>query len=72
MLRIWTTPPLFVTLSKAGSTALSIETHGKTPAASNFRAWREPKRKAGMSYTFALPFFPFRQLLKTFLSLQKG
>ena len=45
-LRRSTTQPLFVTLSKAGSTVFSIGVHGKTPAASNFRAWREPKRKS--------------------------
>ena len=37
---------LFVTLSKAGCTVLSKGTHSKTPAASNFREWCKPERKA--------------------------
>ena len=35
-----------VTLSKAGRTVLSIGIHSKTPAASNFREWCKPERKA--------------------------
>ena len=37
---------LLVTLSKAGCTVLSSGRHSKSPAASNFREWCKPERKA--------------------------
>ena len=66
------TEPLcpFVTLSKAGCTVLSSGRHSKSPAASNFREWCKPERKAKNASHFlrvweCLSIRPFSVLLVT-------